>query len=197
MGSRKRRQLEKSTTRKSKITSLARKLASLDASIKIATKTKLTKYQVLKPSNPYYEALVNNHVVQFPQEKDCLLDTAPIIFPRQKYNPFIPIGHVSLDFMPTAIIDPAQGRIGATSLFISPAIRGLDFARQAVEAIRAVGRRYARFVVAEVPVRETDEAVERFVKFGDGRPQVRFSPPCFFLFEDETELMWIEFSFLS
>ncbi|PMD40343.1 hypothetical protein L207DRAFT_582553 [Hyaloscypha variabilis F] len=106
-------------------------------------------------------------------ENDLLFDTAPIIFARQRSNTFIPIGHVSLDFMPTAIIDPSKGQFGATSLYISPALRGLEFARQAVETTRSVGRHYGRFVVAEAPVRESDEAVERYEKFGDGRP--RFS----------------------
>lgn len=74
--------------------------------------------------------------------------------------------------MPTAIIDPSNGQIGATSLYISPALRGQEFARQAVETTRSVGRHYGRFVVAEAPVRESDEAVERYEKFGDGRPRV-------------------------
>ncbi|KAE9377562.1 hypothetical protein N431DRAFT_163628 [Stipitochalara longipes BDJ] len=134
---------------------------------------KLTNYQVLKNSHACYEALLNSHVCQFPQENDLLFDTAPIIFARQRSNAFIPIGHVSLDFMPTAIIDPSKGQIGATSLYISPALRGQEFARQAVETIKSVGRQYGRFVVAEAPVRESNEAVERYEKFGDGRP--RFS----------------------
>ena len=35
-----------------------------------------------------------------------------------------------------------------------------------------MGRYFARYVVAEVPVRESEEAHERFEKFGDGRPEV-------------------------
>lgn len=138
----------------------------------------LTTYKVLKPSSAGYAALVNSHVLQFSKEKEPLWDTAPatdsapIAFPRQIREAFIPIGHVSLDFMPATGNDPAQRRIGATSLFISPALRGQDFARQAIETIRSVVRHYARFVVAEAPVRETDEAVERFENFGDGRPKV-------------------------
>ena len=113
-------------------------------------------------------------MLQFPKESDVLLDSASITSPfgRERHEAFMPIGHVSIDFSPHCTVDPVRGRIGATSLYMSPALRGLEFARQVFETTRSVGRYFARYVVAEVPVRESEEALERFEKFGDGRPHV-------------------------
>lgn len=72
--------------------------------------------------------------------------------------------------MPTALIDPGQGRFGVTSLFISPAFRGKHFVRHVIETLGVVGRRYGRFMAAEVPVRETEREHEGV---GDGRSRVR------------------------
>lgn len=128
---------------------------------------------VLKPVHPCHDALLSGHILQFPQESEALSDTGSDVFPfrRERQKTFMPIGHVSMDFPPTGISDPARGRVGATSLYLSPAIRGLEFGRQVFELMRTVAGRFARYAVIDVPVRESQEAVERFEKFGDGRPE--------------------------
>jgi len=131
------------------------------------------RIKVLKPVHPCHDALLSGHILQFPQESEALSDTGSDVFPfrRERQKTFMPIGHVSMDFPPTGISDPARGRVGATSLYLSPAIRGLEFGRQVFELMRTVAGRFARYAVIDVPVRESQEAVERFEKFGDGRPE--------------------------
>ncbi|KAK0111119.1 hypothetical protein ONS95_001495 [Cadophora gregata] len=128
---------------------------------------------VIKPTHPCYDTLMASHISQFPQESECLPDSGSDTFPvqRERKETFMPIGHISLDFPPTGFADPARGRIGATSLYLSPAIRGLEFGRHVFGLMRGVAGRFARYAVMEVPIRETVEAVERFEKFGDGRPE--------------------------
>lgn len=132
--------------------------------------------QVLKPCTSK-EELLQNHLSKFPLEKHALRDSAIIPFERKiQKEEFIPIGHVSLDFTlsssPITTAKTEDPVMGATSLYISPALRGQDFARMAIERISNVARYYVRFVVAEAPVRESCEARERWRRYGDGRPVV-------------------------
>ncbi|PVH75198.1 hypothetical protein DL98DRAFT_466739 [Cadophora sp. DSE1049] len=134
---------------------------------------KVLLWLLLSPTHPCYDTLMTSHVLQFPQESEPLSDSGSDNFPlrRERRKAFLPIGHVSMDFPPTGITDPARGRIGATSLYLTPAIRGLEFGRQVFELMRTVASHFARYAVIEVPIRESDEAVERFERFGDGRPE--------------------------
>ncbi|KAL2068521.1 hypothetical protein VTL71DRAFT_14858 [Oculimacula yallundae] len=140
---------------------------------------KLILWLILDPTHPSYRALLAAHTAQFPIEPNPLKDSSSTLLPpvhpiaQRPNQKFTPIGHVSLDFPSHISIsnpDPVSGRIGASSLYLSPAVRGLEFASQAVETTKKVGKNFARWVVAEVPVRESQDAVERFERFGDGRP---------------------------
>ncbi|KAH7381924.1 hypothetical protein BKA64DRAFT_749382 [Cadophora sp. MPI-SDFR-AT-0126] len=134
---------------------------------------KVLLWLTLKPAHPCYDNLITSHILQFPQESKPISDSGSDTFPmrRERQKGFTPIGHVSLDFPPTGITDPSRARIGATSLYLSPAIRGLELGNHVLKLMRGVGSRFARFAVMEVPIRESDEAVERFERFGDGRPE--------------------------
>ncbi|OWP02076.1 hypothetical protein B2J93_1548 [Marssonina coronariae] len=126
---------------------------------------RLFLWLVLKPSHRDYAALLHTHRRRFPREEEPLADTARLTFPRRRSEPFVPIGHVALDVAPPG--SAPCDRVGASNFFVSPALRGRELARQAVETTTALASRYARFLVAEVPVRD----MERYERFGDGRPK--------------------------
>ena len=135
---------------------------------------------MLKPSYAERDALIKEHILHFPHEKIPLMDTAPRLSSHLGIKEFIPIGHLSLDFEHYAgdlsIANSAQGRIGASLLYISPVLRGLDFARQSIEAMKYVAAAapfYAKFVTAETVSRESSRQKERYAAFGVPTPKVR------------------------
>ena len=135
---------------------------------------------MLKPNYAEYDSLMDEHVLHFPLEKCPLIDTAPMICPRPRVKEFLPIGHVSLDLEhyggDLSIANPIQGRYGGSLLYISPVLRGLDFARQAMEAAKFLAAGppfFGQFLTAETVSRESSRQKERYAAFGVPTPKVR------------------------
>jgi len=102
----------------------------------------LTSKQVLSEDDPQKEFKLAQQVMQHPNEKLPILDTATTLAgkPRttQRFSePFIPVGHISLDFYnpDSSLADPSKGIFYISTFYVSRALQGGGLGRAAMDAI--------------------------------------------------------------
>ncbi|KAJ8104396.1 hypothetical protein POJ06DRAFT_244403 [Lipomyces tetrasporus] len=100
------------------------------------------QWVVLSDEDPERDSKLALHTLQFPVEKESILDSATTFggLPRMLPNSprsFIPVGHISLDSEnpDPSLADPSQGLYCITTFYISRALQGTGLGRAAMDAV--------------------------------------------------------------
>jgi GNAT superfamily N-acetyltransferase len=102
----------------------------------------LTSKQILSEDDPQKEYKLAQHVMQHPNERLPILDTATSLTGKPRITqrlsePFIPVGHISLDFYnpDPSLADPSKGIFYISTFYVSRALQGGGLGRAAMDAI--------------------------------------------------------------
>jgi len=102
----------------------------------------LTFKQILSEDDQQKEFKLAHHVMQHPNEKLPIWDTAASLAGKPRTTQrlsesFIPVGHISLDFYnpDPSLADPSKGIFYISTFYISRALQGGGLGRAAMDAI--------------------------------------------------------------
>jgi hypothetical protein len=102
----------------------------------------LTSNQVLSEDDPQKEFKLAQHVMQHPEEKDPIVDTAISLAGKPRTTlrlseAFIPVGHISLDFYnpDPSLANPSKWIFYISTFYVSRALQGGGLGRAAMDAI--------------------------------------------------------------
>ena len=102
----------------------------------------MTCKQILSEDDPQKKFKIAEHIMQHPNEKLPILDTATTLAGEPRITqplsePFIPVGHISLDFYnpDSSLADPSKGIFYISTFYISRALQGGGLGRAAMDAI--------------------------------------------------------------
>ncbi|KAK9365111.1 hypothetical protein V1509DRAFT_612861 [Lipomyces kononenkoae] len=122
------------------------------------------QWVVLSDDDPERDSRLALHILQFPGEKESILDSATTFGGKPRMLPnsprhFIPVGHISLDSEnpDPSLADPSQGLYCISTFYISRALQGVGLGRAAMDAVEGMAMQaplYAKTLALDTVSRE-------------------------------------------
>ncbi|KAK9372528.1 uncharacterized protein V1513DRAFT_451977 [Lipomyces chichibuensis] len=140
------------------------------------------QWVVLTDDDPARDSKLAQHIMQFPAEKESILDSAtsfggmPRLLPDSPYS-FIPVGHISLDseHPDPSLANPSEGLYCISTFYISRALQSCGLGRAAMDTVERIAIEEplcAKTLALDTQAREQALNVEMWKAFKLSPPKV-------------------------